>query len=176
MEHHRISEHLRLERINISMAPVVFESIDRDRDYLRKWLPFVDYTLDVSDTEKFIKSISHESSNRDDIYCIWYKEEFAGLVGYKDIDRVNRKTEIGYWLVKGMQGKGIITACVETLVKFAFRKMKMNRVQIKVALGNSKSEAVPIRLGFTEEGVERAGEFHSGRFLDLKVYSLLASD
>lgn len=158
------------------MAPVIFESIDHDRDYLRKWLPFVDYTLDVFDTEKFIKSISNETSNRDDIYCIWYKEEFAGLVGYKDIDRVNRKTEIGYWLVKKMQGKGIITACVETLVKFAFRKMRMNRVQIKVATGNSKSEAVPLRLGFTEEGVERAGEFHSGRFFDLKIYSLLASD
>ena len=104
------------------------------------------------------------------------KEEFAGLIGFKETDWVNKKTEIGYWLIEKMQGKGIITSCVTKLIKFAFQKLKLNRTQIKVAVGNSKSVAIPKRLGFTLEGIERAGEKHGQEYLNLKVYSLLKSD
>jgi ribosomal-protein-serine acetyltransferase len=120
--------------------------------------------------------VSGESNRRDFIYVVWYKEVFAGLIGFKDTDWVNRKTEIGYWLAEKMQHKGIITACVATLVDYAFRKLKMHRIQIKVAENNQKSEAIPQKLHFTLEGIERAGELHGDKFLNLKVYSLLATD
>lgn len=45
-----------------------------------------------------------------------------------------------------------------------------------MAKGNTKSIAVPIRLGFTFEGVERNGELLHGHFIDLEVYGLLKSD
>ena len=176
MEHIRISDKIRLERIKISMAPVIFETVNRDRKYLREWLPFIDYTKEVKDTEAFIRSITAGNNLRDDIYCIWYNEEFAGLIGYKDIDYVNHKTEIGYWLSEKMQKKGIITTCVEKLVAYAFQKLGMNRVQIKVAENNMKSEAIPQKLHFQFEGIEREGEWHGNKFLNLKIYSILASD
>jgi ribosomal-protein-serine acetyltransferase len=75
-----------------------------------------------------------------------------------------------------MQGKGIITLCVKKLVFYSFQKLKLNRIQIKVAVGNQKSAAIPQRLGFHFEGVERDGEKHNDRFFNLEVYSLLHSD
>jgi len=39
--------------------------------------------------------------------------------------------------------------------------MDMNRVQIRCGVGNDKSSAIPRRLGFTFEGIERAGERHN---------------
>ncbi len=156
------------------MAPVIFETINRDREYLKKWLPFVNYTLEMSDTERFLESVNN--NGKDEIFSIWYNEEFAGLIGFKDIDRVNRKTEIGYWLAQKMQGKGIITDCVKKLCRYAFQKLKMNRVQIKVAEQNAKSEAIPLKLNFSFEGIERAGELHEDKFVNLKVYSLLANE
>ncbi len=158
------------------MAATIFETIDRDRDYLREWLPFVDETKEISHTEAFIRSISGKDNSRDDIYTVWYKEEFAGLIGFKDTDLINRKTEIGYWLAEKMQRKGIITASVSKLVNYAFKKQGMNRIQIKVAEQNSKSEAIPIRLNFKFEGIERGGEFHQNHYVNLKVYSKLAGD
>jgi len=176
MGHIRISDKIRLERLKLSMAPVVFDAIDRDRNYLREWLPFVDNTKEISDTEAFIRSINAPGNQRDDIYSIWYREEFAGLIGFKDTDHINHKTEIGYWLSEKMQHKGIITACVATLMKHAFQKLGMNRVQIKVAENNLKSEAIPQKLHFRFEGIERDGEWHCDRYLNLKIYSKLASD
>lgn len=176
MEHIRINDKLRLELIKGSMAQVVFETIERDRDYLAQWLPFVEFTKQVADTEAFIASVTRQGNKSDAIYSIWYKEEFAGLIGFKDTDWVNRKSELGYWLAKKMQGKGIISVSVEKLIKYAFKSQKLNRIQIKVAEGNTKSESIPIRFGFKVEGVERAGELHGDNYLNLKVYSLLKKE
>ena len=176
MKHIRVDNNTRLEAIKPSMAKIIFETIDRDRDYLRNWLPFIDSSKQASDTEAFIISVTKKSNTRDIIYSIWYKEEFAGLIGFKDTDWINRKTEIGYWLAEKMQGKGIITSCTEILVKHAFRKLKLNRIQIKVAEKNTRSLSIPKKLGFVFEGIERAGERHNNQFLNLETYSLLKED
>jgi ribosomal-protein-serine acetyltransferase len=172
-----VNQHIRLETVKLSMASTIFSAIDRNREYLKKWLPFIVYSNHISDTEKFLKSVIHQNTkNRDEIYSIWYKEEFAGLIGFKETDWINAKTELGYWLIEKMQGKGIVTSCVTKLTRFAFQKLKMNRVQIKIAVGNSKSAAIPKRLGFYFEGIERAGEKHGQKYLNLEIYSLLKSD
>ncbi|QIA09839.1 GNAT family N-acetyltransferase [Draconibacterium halophilum] len=173
MEHIRVNHKIRLELINLSMADIVFQTIDHDREFLKKWLPFVNYTSKVADTKAFIESITRKDDKSDLVYTIWYNEEFAGLIGFKDTDWVNRKTELGYWLAEKMQGKGIVTACVEKLIRFAFQKQKMNRVQIKVAEKNLQSEKIPMKLGFVYEGTERQGEHHSKGYVNLRIYSKL---
>lgn len=177
MEHISVNKNVRLETIKLSMAPVIFSTIERDRMYLQTWLPFIEMTHQISDTEKFIQSIVNQpAGKKDDIYSIWYNEEFAGLIGFKDTDWLNRKTELGYWLAENMQGKGIVSNCVGKLIRYAFQKLKLNRIQIKVAVGNSKSAAVPQKLGFIFEGIERAGELQNQKYHNLEIYSLLKTD
>lgn len=177
MDHIRVNSKIELETLKLSMTDVIFESIERDREFLTRWLPFIDFTQKKSDAENFIKSVVNQSGRkRDEVYSIWYNQEFAGLIGFKETDWINRKTELGYWLTKKMQGKGIITSSTEKLLRFAFQKLNMNRVQIKVAVGNSRSSAIPKKLGFKFEGIEREGELHQNKFFDLEVFSLLKSD
>ena len=174
MEKLTIDDHQFLERMNISHAEVIFTAIDQNRKFLRKWLPFVDFTFKVADTEKFIKSILEKPiAIRDEVYVIWYKHEFAGLIGFKDMDRINDKIEIGYWLIEKITGRGIATAATRKMVNLAFRNMDMNRVQIRCGVGNIKSSAIPRRLGFVYEGIERSGERHNHNYIDLEVFSLL---
>lgn len=169
----RVNHKIRLELINTSMAEIVFQTIDRDREFLKKWLPFVNHTNQIDDTKAFIETVTQSNNTSDLVYTIWYNEEFAGLIGFKDTDWVNHKTELGYWLAEKMQRKGIITACVEKLIRFAFQKQKMNRIQIKVAEGNMASEKIPTKLGFVYEGTERQGEHHQNGYVNLKIYSKL---
>ena len=177
MEYIQVSESIHLDQVKLSMAPTIFRVINRDREYLREWLPFVDVTHQVSDTELFIKSLNAGTGfKKDVVYAIWYKMEFAGLIGFKDTDWVNNKTELGYWLAQDMQGKGIITQCVNVLISHAFGKLSMNRVQVKVAAGNIRSAAIPERLGFKFEGVEREGELINGLYHDLQIFSILKND
>ncbi len=177
MEHMRVSQTIRLEKLNLSMSQVIFDTIKRDHNYLKTWLPFVEFTQKVEDTQLFIQSVVDEDEfHRKAIYSIWVKEEFAGLIGFNEIDWTNKKTELGYWLAENMQGKGVITHCARKLIDYAFNKMKLNRIQIKVAVGNEKSAAIPKRLGFKFEGIERDGEMIESQFHDLKIYSFLKND
>jgi len=172
-----IDEHQLLERLNLSHVEAIFKAIDQNRQFLQKWIPFVDFTHKVNDTERFVRSILEKpTTRRDDVYVIWYNHEFGGLIGFKDQDRVNDKIEIGYWLIEKMTGHGIASAAVRKLVNLAFRNMEMNRVQIRCGVGNQKSAAIPHRLGFTLEGIERAGERHNHTYIDLEVYSLLKKE
>jgi len=82
------------------------------------------------------------------------------LVGLKDTDLINNKTEIGYWLSESFQHKGIITRSCKGLMDYAFKILGMNRVQLKAATENFKSQRVAERLGLSLEGIERDGELH----------------
>lgn len=169
-----VSNEILLERIDINDAPVIFHAIDQNRSHLRAWLPFIDATKSVSDSLTFIRTvIAHREETFNEVYTIWFKGEFAGIIGYHNTDRVNEKTELGYWLISEMTGKGIITKSCGMLIPLAFEKMGMNRITIRCALGNTQSEKIPVRLGFKYEGIERSGERYKERFLDLKVFSLL---
>lgn len=167
----KLTEDILLRPLVAEDVADIFRTLDTEREYMREWLPFVDHTHQEEDTakamEKMIGSPSHQ-------YTIRHQGELIGLIGFKDRDDTNKKIEIGYWLSQYQQGKGIMTRSVKALIAYAFDTLEMNRVQIKVAIGNAKSNRIPQRLGFTAEGVERDGELLvDNKYTDLNIYSLL---
>lgn len=167
----QVSEDVVLYPLSVDDIFKIFNTLDQEREYMREWLPFVDTTRGVEDTGNFVK---HVLESEDLQFTICYKDQFVGLIGFKDTDKDNKKTEIGYWLSQYAQGKGIMSKSVFKLLEYAFNDLSMNRVQIKVAVGNHKSRRIPERLGFQLEGIERDGELLvDGIFTDIAVYSLL---
>lgn len=164
-----------LWEVTLDEVQPIFTTLVHERDYFSEWLPFVEYTKEVSDTVAFVESIIHGDPNN--LTCgIYYKNHFVGLVGLKDTDIINNKTEIGYWLSGTYQKKGIMTRACQAMINYAFDELDMNRIQLKAATGNIKSQQVAERLGFKREGIEREGELHSRGYVDLVVFGLLKSE
>ncbi|MDR2037389.1 MAG: GNAT family N-acetyltransferase [Bacteroidales bacterium] len=173
-----VDEHLLLKEIEMSDAAAVFKTIDTQREYLGKWLPFVAFTQKLEDSEKFVQSILDiPSEYREYVFAMVYDGLFAGIIGFKDTDHQNKKTEIGYWLSEKYQKKGVVTKSVKSLMTFAFEELGMNRIQIKCATGNIPSKNIPKRLKFKFEGIERDGELLTGNiYTDIEIYSRLKND
>lgn len=172
-----VSESLILKLLSQKSAGVIFKAIDLNRSELRNWLPFVDNTLREEDTELFIKTIINSSVPKPDIaYEIWFRDSFAGLIAIKEVDEWNKRAELGYWLIPQLEGNGIMTSSCKAILDITFTMLGLNRIQIKVAIGNSKSGRIPERLGFKLEGIERAGEKFPDHYKDLEVYSMLKKD
>jgi ribosomal-protein-serine acetyltransferase len=172
-----VSHEILLERLNFNDAETIFNAVDQNRSHLGAWLPFVVSTREVKDSETFIRTvISHREETFNEVYTIWFKGDFAGIIGFHNTDRINEKTEIGYWLIGEMTRKGIIHQSCRVLIQLAYEKMGMNRITIRCAIDNSSSEKIASRLGFSFEGIERSGERFQDRFLDLKVFSLLKGE
>lgn len=171
----KVDQNIRLKEIGLEDVDAIFKTIDEEREYLSEWLPFVEETNDISYTQTYVQSVVDSDSS--ELVCvIFYENELVGLVGMKDTDFGNKKTEIGYWLSEAFQHKGIITKSCNALIQYAFNELDMNRIQIKAATGNYKSQLVAERLGFQREGIEREGELHARGFVDLVVFSLLKND
>lgn len=174
----KVSDSISLHGIELSDAAAIFQTINTQREYLREWLPFVDFTQTVEDSESFVRSVLDAPVHQRELtFVIRDGGVFAGLIGFKSTDWGNHKTEIGYWLSYPFQKRGIITRSVQRLSEFAFREQGINRIQIKCAVGNEASSRIPKRLGFSFEGIERDGERMSdGTFADIEVYSKLQAD
>lgn len=166
-----------LQAIRIKSAREIFECMDNSREFLREWLPFVDVTKTWKDTEKYIRTV-HEGSDADKNmgFEVRFKDKIVGLIGLKDIDLVNNKAEIGYWLSLDAVGKGIMTRSCKALIQYSFSDLKLNKIWIRCAVNNPRSYNIPKQLGFTFEGTERQGSLMRGKYTDLKVYSLLKKE
>lgn len=174
----QVDKNIVLKQLELADGLEIYNTIDSQREHLGPFLPFVELTKQLSDTQAFVEAVVNSPKDRlEYTFTIRVNGRMAGLIGLKDIDRANKKTEIGYWLSQDFLGRGIMTRPVSTLCDFAFGELDMNRIQIKCAVANTASRNIPQRLGFQLEGIERAGELLTGGvFTDLAVYSKLKGD
>lgn len=99
-----------------------------------------------------------------------------GSISLKRTDWAARVTEIGYWTVPHMRGRGLTTSAVRALALWALTEGGMRRVELRVAPGNVASRRVAEKAGFIEEGTLRdAGIVHGGR-VDLVIFSIVVDD
>lgn len=158
-------------------AEAFFQLIDRNRDYLRQWMPWLDSEQSVEDTRTFMKETRLQFANDEALTTgIWYQGQIVGTISLHALDWIDRKVEVGYWLSADQQGKGLMTKACRTLVNYAFEEYQLNRVEIHCATGNTRSRAIPERLGFTQEGILRQSEWMYDHYLDMVIYGMLASE
>lgn len=169
-----VDDSLYMELINHHHAHAIFEMVDANRPYLAQWLTFVDKMTTVGFAENFVKSCLQKNANGEEFaFILVDKEIIVGRIGIYKIDYQNKIAEIGYWIVEHAQGRGIITRACKVLTDYCFSTLLLNRIEIKCATENIKSQAIPIKLGFKQEGIIREGELLNGKFVNLYLYSLL---
>jgi ribosomal-protein-serine acetyltransferase len=173
----KVADGIELELLEQRHAEAIFALTEANRQYLRRWLPWVDSTHSVADTSKFIASAMQQvADNKGFIACVWHRGVLCGVIGHHGMDRANRATSLGYWVDAAHQGKGIVTACCRAVVAHAFSELKLHRIVIRCAVENHRSRAIPERLGFSYEGIARQSEWLYDHFEDVAVYALLQTD
>ncbi|MGA7721363.1 MAG: GNAT family protein [Ignavibacteriaceae bacterium] len=166
-----------LRELELSSANDLFNLICSNRNYLRKWLTWVDNIERLEDIENQIKS----DLGRDMVYGRFVLEirhlgNLAGLINFHNQDKNNKIIELGYWFAENFQGKGIMTKSCIACINYAFLNLEFNRVVVKCAVGNERSKGIPERLHFTFEGIEKEGQNLYGEYMDMRIYSMLKRD
>lgn len=171
---HKVDDEIYLKLIDFQDAEAVFRLTEESRAYLREWLPWLDTIKRIEDTKVFIEtSAKGFAENKSMNTVIFYKDQVAGIAGFNELDWANKIAYIGYWLGKDFQGYGIMTRVVRSLTEYAFRILNFNRVEIRAAVANSKSRAIPERLGYSQEGIIHDAEWLYDHYVDHVVYGML---
>jgi ribosomal-protein-serine acetyltransferase len=174
---HRIDQSTELKLLERHHAGAIFRLVDANRDHLRPWFFWVDETKNVSDSEQFVQKALEGFARGTEIHLgIWVAGEMAGIVGAHTIDRIKCYAEIGYWLGESFQGRGIVTRAVRALIDDLLGERGLNRVEIRCAASNRRSQGVAERLGFRREGRLKKATLVRGEFEDLLIFGMLAEE
>ena len=104
--------------------------------------------------------------------------EVVGSTRYGNIDRANRRVEIGWtWLAASHQRTAANTNAKRLLLGHAFDTLGAMRVELKTDALNEKSRNAILRIGATQEGIFRKHLITaSGRVRDTVYFSILDTE
>lgn len=174
---YKIDNLLSLSLFETKDAELLFNLIDRNRDHIGKWLKFPNITFSADDSKRFIESVRLRYARNEGYWLgIWMEETLVGSIGFLYLDQENKKTEIGYWIDKEYEGRGIISKSIKVLIEYAFNNYALNKIEIGVATENLRSRSIPEKLGFKLEGTIRDYEYINGKYLDRLIYGLKSSE
>ncbi|WP_245943583.1 GNAT family N-acetyltransferase [Pedobacter nutrimenti] len=172
-----VNENIRLELTSLQHNEALFEVIDRNRAHLSRFLSWVEDMERPGHVKSYLQNCELLYRERKEVsFVIKNKDKVCGRIGLHHLNLQNKSGAIGYWLDKQAQGQGIITKSCRTLMAYGFNELGLNRIELKAATENAGSRAVPVRLGFTQEGILRQAELVNGKFLDLVLYAFLKQD
>jgi len=86
------------------------------------------------------------------------------------------RAELGYWIASAMWGRGYATEAGRAVVSYGLTTLGLNRIQSRHFMRNPASGRVMQKLGMRLEGVHRQLYRRWGRFEDIALYAILASD
>jgi ribosomal-protein-alanine N-acetyltransferase len=128
------------------------------------------YTL--ADAEEFIsrKLAQHPTLT----FAIEFRGNLAGIMSLEPKTDVFRISSIvGYWVGEPYWGKGIATAALEQLIKYAFEELKIIRLEAGHFDYNVASGKVLEKCGFKRFAIAHKAAIKNGIILDDHIYELI---
>jgi len=148
-----------------------------------KWLLVVPYPYKKKDAKLWIshcKKSAKDKKRANYEFAVELKEEgkLIGCFSLNKIDKFQKTATLGYWLSKNYHGKGYGTEALKELIKFAFNKLKLRRLNASVFLGNPSSGKILEKFGAKKEGLKRKADVCKAdkKVKDEVVYGLLKEE
>lgn len=151
-----LSNKIWLTPLNHRHAKSLFSILTSHRSHFSPWLPFVNELRDIEQAEKFIReSQVLWESKKDFSFAILENGQARGVISAKNLNWIEKSTELGYWLDPSLQNSGIMTLAVNRLVEFLTVEFQFQTFWIKCAEDNLPSQRVALKAGFEQVGVEK---------------------
>lgn len=172
-----INEQLLLRAFEVHEFQQLFDTIHASRQHLTPWLNWVAKTTRAEHSLEFIQQAQQQRHNQEALALgIFYDNVIVGGIGMHDWNQQTGIAQIGYWISKDYEGKGIVKASVRGLVEYLFVTIGLNKIEIHFVPANKRSAAIAEQLGFRVEGVLRQRVLRNGRVEDLVVTGLLKAE
>jgi ribosomal-protein-alanine N-acetyltransferase len=122
-----------------------------------------------------------ERCSRPDIICFLICRvddgAIVGAINVSHIVRGNlRSAYVGYHVGAEFAGQGYATEAVELVLKYAFEKLRLHRLEANIQPSNRASIALVKRAGFVREGFSRRYLKICGRWRDHERWAIIVED
>ena len=167
---------VRLEPVRREHAQQFWEVAKNDLDDIFRWIPYSMKTPE--DFERLIDKAFEEQERGESVVFATVERSSGRAIGstrFMNIDRVNRRVEIGStWIAPAWQRTPVNTEAKYLMLRHAFEVWGCMRVELKTDALNQKSRNAILRIGAKEEGTLRRHLLTwSGRVRDTVYFSIL---
>ncbi|NUM87967.1 MAG: GNAT family N-acetyltransferase [Bdellovibrionales bacterium] len=132
---------------------------------------------------EFAKMLRKHRRFRQDRVIYWYavvERKTGRLVGQVLLALVERynvqSARISYFIFNNYWKHGFGHEVADGVVEFAFRRLKLHRLDAEILPGNRASVALARRIGMQPEGVRRRAVYVKGRWRDHLIWAITAED
>lgn len=169
---------LRLLPAAPELAPAMLAYQLRNRAHFAPWDPTPG---DMFFTELFWSMRLRQSVNawdegREARFMLVLPEAPQTVIGTVSLSNIVRGVfqacHLGYAIDQRHQGQGLMREALQAVIHFAFRELKLHRIQANYQPENARSGALLKRLGFEVEGRARDYLFLNGAWRDHVLTSL----
>ncbi len=175
-----VGERIKLRPLRRGDGAELFAVVDRSRDHLRRFLPWVDKTQGIDDCETTARRLGAKWILREDLVLsirLRGTDRLIGGTGLHRFDFEVRSFEVGYWIEKASEGQGFVQEAVRLVAALAIRRLDARHVRIHCDATNERSARVPRALGFSEEARLRCNTTTpTGEVRDTLVFGLTAEE
>jgi N-acetyltransferase len=167
---------VRLEPIRRDHAELFWDITKNDLDDIFRWIPYSMKTPE--DFQRLIGKAFDEQDRGESVVLATVDCSSGRTIGstrFMNIDRVNRRVEIGStWIAPPWQRTAVNTEAKYLMLRHAFEAWGCIRVELKTDALNQKSRNAILRIGAKEEGTLRRHLLTStGRVRDTVYFSIL---
>ena len=149
------------------------ELIEKNLDRLREWEPWAQGEQTQAGLASFTAFEMHQWVEGKSLPAAIVSDgRVVGSVGAR-IDGYARIADVGYWIDKDAEGRGLVTRAVRALIEHLHTDRGIRRIEIRAAVDNVRSRAVAERLGFTLERVLRSAQVVGDQVNDVALYALI---
>lgn len=129
--------------------------------------------------ERFISWVQHERQvGRHACFAIFPDgtNEASGLVQVREIEAGFGTAEWGFALAESNWGTGLFMKCAPLALDFAFRQMRVHRLEARASVSNGRGNGVLHKLGAVPEGILRQSFVNHVLRSDQILWSIIADD
>ena len=120
----------------------------------------------INDLEKNNEAVTWAITFKNDVTLI-------GTICFWNITKEHYRSEIGYALHPGHQGKGIMQEAMIAVLEYGFTTMKLHSIEANVNPNNLSSIKLLERNNFVREAYFKENYFFDGKFYDSAIYALI---
>ena len=169
-----LPDDIRIRPYRVEDAPALWEAVVESHAQLAVWMPWCHAAYSLADARDWIAAqvAAWRQQTAFEFVITSADETYLGAVGLNQIDTVNRRANLGYWVRTSVTRKNVATRAVWLVWDWAFQNTGLLRLEIVIAAGNVASYRVAEKCGASLEGVLKNRLMLFGTIRDAAMFSI----
>jgi RimJ/RimL family protein N-acetyltransferase len=166
---------IRIRPYRLDDAQAIWTAARESLPELQPWMPWchANYSIEESRSWLAVQVPAFHQRTTFEFAITSDDGTYLGGCGLNQIDALNQRANLGYWVRSSAAGRGVATAATRLTRDWGFANTDLVRIEVLVAVGNMASRRVAEKSGAIYEGTLRSRLLVHGTRHDAAMYAFI---